>query len=137
MKVRQIIWIGLAIGVVGAVGQLLLVRMGPLVSASLRAILTLAIPTFIGVLFGIKSPSKAPSSAALAAVISGLLASSAEFISLFMDPSIVSRTTLSSVESFLLLSGSVICVTVVLSWVFAGLAALVAVVCSPGSDIKT
>jgi hypothetical protein len=145
MKIRSVVWIGLAFGLAGAIGQLLLSRVGVraldvtdqinnlLVIAPLRGFLTLGVPTAIGVLIGIRSPQNASSAAAVAGVIAAVPATLAQFGSILMNTSLTGQSPLSSVEAFLMFVGTLIACTVLWSWVLGGLAALVARTCSQSS----
>ena len=133
MKIRSVVWMGLAFGLAGAAGQLLLSRIGLFVVAPLRGILTLLIPTAIGILVGTRSPRNASLTAAVAGVIAAVPATLAELGSILMNPSLTGQSPFGSVEAFLMFVGTVIACTVIWSWVLGGLAALVAVACSQSS----
>lgn len=130
MKIRSVVLMGLAFGLAGAAGQLLLSRIGLLVVAPLRGILTLLIPTALGILIGIRSPRNAASTAAVAGVIAAVPASLAELGSILMNASLTGQSPFASVEAFLMFIGTLIACTVIWSWVLGGLAALVALACS-------
>lgn len=130
MKIRSVVLMGLAFGLAGAAGQLLLSRVGLLVVAPLRGILTLLIPTALGILIGIRSPRNASSTAAVAGVIAAVPASLAELGSILMNASLTGQSPFASVEAFLMFIGTLIACTVIWSWVLGGLAALVALACS-------
>lgn len=145
MKIRNVVWTGLAFGLAGAIGQLLLSRFGMraadvadqiknmMIIAPLRGFLTLGIPTAIGVLIGIRTHQNASSAAAVAGVIAAVPATLAQFGSILMNPSLSGQSPFSSVQAFLMSVGTLLACTVIWSWMLGGLAALVARACSQSS----
>lgn len=133
MKIRSVVLIGLAFGLAGAIGQLLLSRIGLFVVAPIRGILTLLVPTAIGVLIGIRTPRSASSTAAVAGVIAAVPATLVQLGSILMNASLTGQSPFASVEAFLMFFGTLAACTAIWSWVLGGLAALVALACSQSS----
>lgn len=133
MKIRSVALIGLVFGLAGAAGQILLSRVGLYSTAPLRGILTVLIPTAIGILIGICSPRNPSATAAVAGVIAGVPATLAELGSILMRIPLTGQAPFSSIESFLLFASTIIAATTIWSWLLGCLAALVALACSQSS----
>ena len=123
---RTLVGWGLLLGLVGAAGQLWLSQFGILASAPLRTGLSLCLAILIGVVAGLRARADGVKVAALVGVVAGAVLTLVGLGVLLIDPSLVGLDPLSSAETFLIFSSSILTGTVLVSWLFAGIAALVA-----------
>lgn len=123
---RVVVGLGVLFGVVGAAGQIWLIQFGAFASAPLRTALSMVIAILIGVLAGSKAKASAVKVAALMGVVAGAIITLVGLSALLTDPTLIGLDPLSSVESFLVFTSSILAGTVLASWVVSGVAALVA-----------
>jgi hypothetical protein len=122
----QIAASGVVLGLIGAAGQMWLIRFGALASAPLRSMLSLCIAIVIGVIAGTRAPEAALKVAALMGVIAGAILTSVGLGALLMNPSLIGQNPFASAETFFVFVSSVMSGTIVVSWLVAGVAVLVA-----------
>jgi len=123
---RQIIRLGVLIGVIGAAGQLWLIQFGTIASAPLRTMLSMCIAVLIGVLAGTKAKENGVKVAALMGVVTGAILMMVGLGALLLDPALIGNNPFATMESFLMFVSSVMAGTVIASWLTAGVAVLVA-----------
>lgn len=122
---RNVIAIGVILGLTGAAGQLWLMQFGALASAPLRGMLSMAVAITIGVLAGTQAKVGPVKVAMLMGVIAGAILTSVGLAALLMNPELAGQRPFDSVESFLVFAASMLMGTVISSWLIAGIAALV------------
>jgi hypothetical protein len=125
---------GIAIGVMGGLGQLWLLQFNAPQIAPLRGMLSMAVAVLIGVIAGLAGKTDALKIAALMGFIAGVLVSSVGISLLIRNPSMLGQHPFASVESTLSFMGSVMAGTVVSSWLISGIAVLVALPLSVSSS---
>jgi hypothetical protein len=123
---RQIIGLGAAIGVAGALGQLWLIQFGTIASAPLRTLLSMCIAVGIGVLAGNKAKENGVKVAALMGLIAGAILMMVGLGAVMMEPGLIGNDPFGSMETALMFVSSVLAGTVIASWMTAGMAVLVA-----------
>jgi len=123
---RRAILFGFGIGVLGALGQVWLIRLNTPQTAALRGLLSMSIATLIGVAAGRIGKEEGVKLAGLAGFIAGVLLSAVGFSLLAMNPALAGPQPFASVESSLLFVSSVMAGTVISSWIVAAVAVLVA-----------
>lgn len=121
-----VISLGILLGIVGAIGQIWLFKFGVVESAPLRNMLSTGIAVTIGIIAGLTSRRDSIKAAILMGVNSGVILAIAGLCPILLDPSLIGQNPLFSVERLLIFMSSVITGTVIIAWVFAGIAALVA-----------
>ncbi len=126
MSVKQVVALGLFVGLVGAGGQLQLMRLGLIASGPLRGTLSIFLAVMIGLITGKWAPQDGVKAAALAGVIAGTMFSLIGLGALLMDPSVIGQTPWGSLEAFFRFVSSLIMSTVIASWLIAGICVLVA-----------
>lgn len=122
---RNVVAVGIAIGLLGAAGQLWLLRFGAGASAPLRTMLSMLVAIGIGVLAGATAKSNAIKVAALMGVIAGAILTLVGLFALLMNPELIGQNPLASAESFFYFVSSIIAGTVLAGWLVAGVAVLV------------
>lgn len=126
MSVKRVISLGLFVGLLGAGLQIPLLRLGLLASAPMRGMLSLFLAIAIGFTVGTWAPREGAKAAALAGVIAGAIFALIGLGALLRNPSVSGQAPLDSPQAFFLFVSSLIISTVIVSWVFAGVAVLVA-----------
>jgi hypothetical protein len=126
MSVKRVVGLGFLIGIVGVGGQIPLLRMGLLASGSLRGMLSIFLALAIGFITGNFVEKESVKAAALAGFIAGTMFAVVGIGALLSDPSIVGQRPLDSPAAFFVFVSSLISSTVVVAWIIAGIAAVVA-----------
>lgn len=126
MSVKRVVVLGFATGIVGVAAQLPMLKLGLMASGSLRGMVSLVLAIAIGFITGTWAPKNGVKAAALAGVIAGTMFSLIGFGAVLMDPSVIGQKPLDSPEAFFLFVSSLITSTVIVSWLVAGVSALVA-----------
>jgi len=126
MSVKQVVGLGFFIGLLGVAAQVPLLRLGLMASGGLRAMLSILLAIAIGFITGTRVPKEGVKAAALAGVIAGALFSLIGLGAMLMNPSVVGQRPIDSPEAFFMFVSSLIISTVLVSWLVAGVAVLVA-----------
>jgi len=137
MSVKRVVSLGLIVGLLGAGGQLPLLRLGLFASGSLRGMLSIFLAVAIGFITGTWAPKEGVKAAALAGVIAGAMFSLIGLGAVLMDPTVIGQRPLDSPEAFFMFVSSLIMTTVIVSWMIAGVAVLVALPVSLSSSMDT
>lgn len=122
---RNVIAAGAVLGVLGALGQLWLMKFGAFASAPLRGMLSMVIAIMIGVMAGTQVRAGAVKVAVLMGLVAGSILTTVGLAVLLANPQLIGLRPLESVQSFLVFTSSVLMGAVIASWVIAGVAALV------------
>ena len=123
---RLVVALGLALGIVGAAGQLWLMRFGGVASAPLRSMLSLGIAMLIGVIAGSSSGRSGVKVALLMGVSGGAILTIVNVGATLLDTTAIRSAAFSSATSALAAVSAIIAVVVLASWFIAAVAALVA-----------
>ena len=126
MSVKRVVALGFITGIVGVAGQLPLLKLGLMASGSLRGMLSIVLAIGIGVITGTFAPKDGVKAAAVAGVIAGTMFSLIGLGAVLIDPTVIGQKPLDSPEAFFMFISSLISSTVIVSWLVAGVSALVA-----------
>jgi hypothetical protein len=126
MNVKHVVGLGVAVGLTGVLAQIPLMRMGVLASGSLRAMLSLLLAAGIGFVAGNFAPREGVKAASLAGVIAGTMFSLIGLGAVLMNPAVIGQSPFAAPESFFMFVSTLVMSTVIVSWLVAGIAALVA-----------
>ncbi len=126
MSVKRVVTLGFVVGVAGAFAQIPMLRLGLFASGPLRAMVSLFLAIGIGFITGTWAPKDGVKAGAVAGVIAGTFFSLIGLGAILMDPAVVGQKPLDSPQAFFMFVSSLISTTVIVSWLIAGVAALVA-----------
>ncbi len=122
-NVKRVILIGVAFGVVGIAGQLLLLYFNS--PQALRAALTFLLAVLIGVLAGFTGKDDAIKAAGLAGFLTGAMVTAVGMMLILRNPALIGNPFASAEAAFSFMS-SVMAGTVISSWLVAAVSVLVA-----------
>ncbi|MGA7411552.1 MAG: hypothetical protein WBW33_13810 [Bryobacteraceae bacterium] len=123
---RKAVAFGLGLGLLGALGQIWLIRLNSPQSAALRGMLSIAIAAVIGAVAGRAGKADALKFAGLAGFVAGVVLSVVGLSLLATSPALGGLRPFASVESTLLFVSSILAGSVISSWIVASLALIVA-----------
>jgi hypothetical protein len=123
-SVRRVLGIGVLLGLLGVVGQLVLLWLN--LPPAVRAAFTFSLAVLIGALAGFTAKGEALKAAGLAGFVTGTMVTAVGMVLMLQNPAMIGNRPFASAETALSFVSSVLAGVVISSWLVAAIAVLIA-----------